>query len=127
MQICDNRGNYHVAHRAITRAIKIGILIRKDHCEVCGLDREVEPHLRIVGHHWRGYDFPLDVWWVCSQCNNSLHNRHDGGITIEEARKLVSQREHLCKRCFLKSEAGRMVYKREKKIKTIIHKLSIRI
>lgn len=43
----------------------------------------------IVPHHFRGYDFPLDVWWVCRSCNRRLVNKHDDSLTIEEARKYI--------------------------------------
>lgn len=119
MQISENRGNYKTAHQKLNRSIKSRKLIRKDYCEICGHNKETDPHLRIVGHHWKGYDFPLDVWWVCSQCNGLFHDLHDGSLTIEKAKEIALQRGHFCKRCFLASDAGRIVYKRVKKFKPI--------
>lgn len=87
--------------RAITlvlNAIRCGGLVRPAVCEICGFDVDsynngrvrrghprVFPHKRIVAHHWRGYAFPLDVWWVCEKCNHDLQE-HDGSITKEQAR-----------------------------------------
>jgi hypothetical protein len=48
-------------------------------CAVCDVK------CRTWGHHWRGYEYPLDVWWVCSSCNRLL-DCHDGSVSLEEAR-----------------------------------------
>ncbi len=63
------------AYRQMRKAIQEGLLVRPSVCEICGLDvdeynqaehRVAHPNIfpkeRIVGHHWRGYGFPLDVW-----------------------------------------------------------------
>lgn len=54
-------------------------------CELC--DRET----KLVGHHWRGYDFPSDVWWICGMCNVALigPEAHSGVLTKTEARALM--------------------------------------
>lgn len=57
-----------------------------NHCPLCGKDYELS---NIVPHHWRGYDYPLDVWWICCHCNLRLSHRHDGSLTLEEARQVV--------------------------------------
>jgi len=69
------------------QALSHGIISAPRLCEVCGVDPSTAPtekwhksnrHKRLVAHHWRGYDFPLDVWWVCYSCNTILTKRHDG-------------------------------------------------
>jgi hypothetical protein len=79
------------------KAIDCGLLIRPNHCELCG--RHAQDRLKpttskagksiIVAHHWNGYDNPLDVWFICPSCNGKLKGRHDGSLTREEARKFV--------------------------------------
>jgi len=88
-----------------------GIIRRLDYCEVCGhtaddirksaklsiallagvgsnLYANDAPLSRIIfGHHWRGYDYPLDVWWVCGSCNLALAGKHDGSLPTPEAAK----------------------------------------
>ena len=89
------------AHRLATVAIRNGKLIRPSNCELCGrsdkLPKEEERFWirrsmkhTIGAHHWRGYDYPLDVWWVCEQCNRKLGSSHDGSLTHEQARALVA-------------------------------------
>jgi len=43
----------------------------------------------LIAHHWRGYDYPLDVWWVCPSCHKRLRDcgfEHDGGATLEQVK-----------------------------------------
>ena len=64
-------------------------------CAVCGVDVSLYNHLRVPGmpqlrieaHHYNGHDHPLDVWWVCHQCNMRLRREHDGSLTPERARE----------------------------------------
>lgn len=74
--------------RSLVRtAKKNGKLIVPLRCEVCGKDPSEEPDpmwreifkpTPLVAHHWRGYEYPLDVWWVCSSCNRELEGQHSG-------------------------------------------------
>jgi hypothetical protein len=68
----------------LRRKVFKGDLIRPDICELCGTSLD-----RIVGHHWRGYDYPFDVWWVCDSCNRLLKDHHDSSMTKEQARNFV--------------------------------------
>ena len=89
----------HQAHRLCREAVLRGQLVPPDHCEVCGVTRgqweargwikALGRTFKVYGHHWKGYNYPLDVWWVCPPCNWKLRNRHDGSLSIEEARKMV--------------------------------------
>ena len=72
-------------------ATKMGIMNRPDICELC--DKKPDKVTvdgfavqSIVGHHWRGYDFPLDVWWICRPCNSKMRGKHDGVFSKEQAR-----------------------------------------
>jgi len=47
----------HNARNKVYRAVKSGKL-KREPCEVCG-DPKSE------AHHYRGYEFPLDVQWLC--------------------------------------------------------------
>ena len=103
----------HKASNRLRAAVKVGKLTRGQECELCGYNRErwekdFERHskeyisvtgkrldkasyrsFRIVGHHWRGYDYPLDVWWICCSCNRRLAGWHDGRLNKDEARLVV--------------------------------------
>lgn len=61
-------------------------------CEVCGKEVGVNylGYPRFHYHHWRGYDYPDDLWALCQSCNMRLAYRHDGSLTIEEARVVVT-------------------------------------
>lgn len=43
----------------------------------------------IVAHHYRGYDHPYDVWFICMSCNRRLQHKHDGVMNLEQARVFV--------------------------------------
>jgi len=78
------------ASRMVTSAIKKGELARPEVCELCGSKPGYTVNHSfglkvplIVGHHWNGYDDPLNVWWICNRCNHSLGARHDGSFDKE--------------------------------------------
>lgn len=74
------------AYLEVNKAIKAGLLVRLDTCELCNAKG------RTVTHHYNGYDKPLDVWHICYSCNISLAGRHDGSLTLEQAREFITQR-----------------------------------
>lgn len=75
-----------LAHTQVQKAIRLGLLVPKERCELC------DSRIGIVSHHWRGYegDAAIDVWWVCTQCNASLRGCHDGRFTQEQAREFIN-------------------------------------
>src|SRR3990172_9659095 len=72
------------AHREVYKATKEGRLSRYDTCELCLAKG------RMSGHHYNGYDNPLDVWFICYSCNSQLRGYHDGSLTKEQARELIA-------------------------------------
>jgi len=56
------------AHVAVYEAIKRGILVRPDHCQLCGV--KCRPH----GHH-DDYSKPLEVIWLCCPCHKQADYR----------------------------------------------------
>ncbi len=55
------------AHRKLNWAIESGKMTR-GFCECCGSEKT-------DAHHWRGYDHPLDVQWLCRSCHVRLEPR----------------------------------------------------
>jgi hypothetical protein len=53
------------AHATVYRAILSGALVRQP-CRECGAPGA-------QGHHHRGYDFPLDVVWLCPLHHKAAH------------------------------------------------------
>ena len=53
-----------IAHNAVARAVKKGILVRQP-CEMCGNEKT-------VAHH-EDYDKPLAVTWLCQPCHKKRH------------------------------------------------------
>jgi hypothetical protein len=84
------------AHVAVNRAVKAGKLIKPTSCQTCNRTCK---HIRLGGHHHRGYDFPLDVWWICQRCNSLLRKRHDGSLSIDTARNMVNNFRGFCEKC----------------------------
>lgn len=84
----------------IQYATKSGKMKRPDICEVCGCNVVEMNELRnqygiaekvlILAHHWKGYEYPLDVWWICSRCN-ALLRIHDGSLSLEDARETIGK------------------------------------
>lgn len=81
------------AIKLVELAIKSGKMTRPDQCQVCTkkpIDNKVPA---IVGHHWNGYDDPLNVFWVCRSCNRFLAHKHDGSLNLEQAKTYVRKRQ----------------------------------
>ena len=91
--------------QTITReAIRDGKLVPLDKCEICGKQRwskvySFENAVVIHPHHYMGYDFPFNVWWICRSCNRKLINKHDGSFTIEEAREFIFGKKDELENC----------------------------
>lgn len=51
-------------------AVRYGKIKKPDACEFCLLPKE-KRHLQ--GHHHKGYDYPLDVIWLCGLCHAKEH------------------------------------------------------
>ena len=81
--------NRSSAMKFVERAIKNGEMVRPEQCEVCTSIPAKHVAHAIVAHHWRGYDFPLSIWWVCRSCNRFLAHKHDGSLNMQEAKKYV--------------------------------------
>lgn len=79
------------AHRRVNLAVKNKSLIAPDSCELCGSSIQYSR----VAHHWNGYDNPLDIWWICYQCNAILRGPHfhSGIVTKEEAISYINERK----------------------------------
>jgi hypothetical protein len=58
----------HPAHKMVMYAIKLGLLMRPENCELC--KKECRPE----GHH-NDYSKPLEVIWVCRQCHRNLEKK----------------------------------------------------
>lgn len=81
------------AIKLVELAIKAGELVRPNRCEICGKTTQVNGGKPpIVGHHWNGYDDPLNVWWICRSCNRFLLI-HDGSLNLEQARLYVKEKQ----------------------------------
>ncbi len=57
----------NTARQSVNRAIKRGILIRPDRCEICGISDK-----KLVAHH-PDYNQHLTVLWICSPCHSAVH------------------------------------------------------
>lgn len=64
----------YYCHRAVYGAIKNGILLRPDKCELC----ETRSSL-IRGHHC-DYNKPIDVMWLCPACHRNWHDENGEGL-----------------------------------------------
>jgi hypothetical protein len=52
------------ARNLLNRAIKRGEVLKSTSCKKCGASG-----VRIEGHHYKGYDNPFDVMWLCVPCH----------------------------------------------------------
>lgn len=92
------------AHRQTRKALRVGELVRPEHCSKCGArDRKLDgasKYHTIHGHH-DDYAKPLDVRWLCAECHRSFHApehregtirhrvRKRGGVYIEDFRSYL--------------------------------------
>jgi hypothetical protein len=63
----ENNPEAKRAQRKLGYAIESGRMTR-GFCECCGSEKT-------DAHHWRGYDYPLDVQWLCRSCHVQLEPR----------------------------------------------------
>lgn len=66
---CPNpTGPQRAAYSSVQKALRQGVLIRPANCSSCR--KECKPE----AHHFKGYDFPLDVQWLCKDCHIAVTN-----------------------------------------------------
>lgn len=105
----------------VIRAVKSGKLQRAKQCQLCGTKLRFKKvktkwgatysRPSIVAHHWNGHDNPLDIWWICHECNTRLRGPeyHNGSLSLDEAKKFIasydrlhpSPRKQKCKHIYL--------------------------
>ena len=68
------------ARAAVNVAIKNGTLVRPLACSKCGIIDNISLDGRAVihAHHYKGYEFPLDVEWLCVKCHFKIDKRKSG-------------------------------------------------
>jgi len=83
--------NSGAAYAMVHRATSDGRLGKETTCELCGIDCD---HHRIEAHHHNGHDDPLNVWWLCDQCNARLigDTWHSGAYTVDSAIKWLEDK-----------------------------------
>ncbi len=74
-----------VARDKLRKEIKAGRIVKPDICQLCDSVTN-----EIIGHHWRGYAYPFDVWWICRSCNTHPQLKHDGSQSLEQARAIMN-------------------------------------
>ncbi len=92
------------AHRLVNRSIKRGEIKRPSKCEICEAKQRIwhsfsNDKVIIVAHHWRGYDYPFDIWWVCISCNALLRGVHDGSLAKRNFIRIMKDYLPLSRAC----------------------------
>lgn len=75
------------------KAIRRGILVKSDSCELCGSNENIQVH-------HKDYTNPLDVAWVCFSCHRKIfhaseYTKIDFSITENQKDWLNSESERL--------------------------------
>lgn len=70
-------------------SVRSGVLVKQNICELC--KRKLK-FASIAGHHHRGYEYPLDVLWVCQPCHAKIHDQAPRG---ERSSKAVLSQEQV--------------------------------
>lgn len=85
MQKKVRKGNRVKAYSVVADHFRRGEISKPDACELCLSVKT------LYGHHWNGYDNPLDLWWICGRCNRILSGEswHNGSATFEQAKAFV--------------------------------------
>jgi len=55
----------HNARHKLNYAVKTGKITKPKACSICGVSG-----VRIEGHHYKGYNYPYNVIWLCTPCHN---------------------------------------------------------
>ena len=91
----------------VHRAVADGSIVKPDRCDICGMTEDqinagiaarrgnaTRKYSVLHAHHHKGYkyDNALDVWWICTQCNAMLWGKHDGSLTLEDARQMYQRK-----------------------------------
>lgn len=65
----------HAAKMAVRRALRSGLLVRADCCELCSATEGAADGRALHGHHHLGYAIEhwLDVQWLCMSCHMKVH------------------------------------------------------
>ena len=65
-----------VAHRTVAAAVRNGGLTKPTACDRCGETPTLTRNGRsqIHGHHYKGYEYPLVVIWLCPVCHKKEHH-----------------------------------------------------
>jgi hypothetical protein len=87
-----------LAHQQVSAAVRDGVLIAPNACELCGSARGDSPLWGIHAHH-EDYSRPLDVLWLCQSCHQRVHAVHGGLLAyIEWLRAQLAGAERLAER-----------------------------
>jgi hypothetical protein len=94
-----HRRAFYRAHVRVETAVRKGTLIRSLACEKCGdvPSKTKDGRAAIQGHHHRGYEYPLDVQWLCASCHTKIHSYQLGkrialGVTPMPGTIFISRR-----------------------------------
>lgn len=71
----EMREKYQTEYKArgvLNSAVYSGRIIKPSRCSSCMANC---PSHMIHGHHYNGYDNPLDVEWLCSECHGRSHSK----------------------------------------------------
>jgi hypothetical protein len=66
-----------LAHQQVSIAIREGVLVRPDACELCS-SKKGDWRTWLLHAHHEDYDRPLDVIWLCVPCHSRVHGVHGG-------------------------------------------------
>lgn len=84
----EEKDRRNKARFALSLAVRNGVIKRARRCQTCGHTGLTEATRQnpIVGHHWNGYNQPLDVLWCCRSCNAIMIDDkfHKGLFTLDE-------------------------------------------
>lgn len=108
------------AWRAVDAALRMGVLVHPEVCQVCGQSKDSPWKMRYPGFELYGdhvhvflrvverfdpereilpyhvdYAKPLNVHWVCARCYNLLEHSRGGGTFSEAVRSIRAQRKRI--------------------------------
>ena len=89
------------AYRQVKAALTRRNLVRATSCTACGATPAPakDGRSRIHAHHHRGYDYPLDVVWLCAHCHAAVtpqpsgESNHNAKISDAEADEIRTSRD----------------------------------
>ena len=72
LRVWEVKPNRKNVYRLVDAALDAGVIVKADHCTICGLPDDEAGGRGLHKHHF-DYNDPLKVVWLCPKCHAQIH------------------------------------------------------